>query len=318
MFKKIFSLIICLVFFTGMVLAKEKEKRENFKLRLDYGLNNSFILDQFDSEDFSLVTMSEFKNYLGNWWFLWWFPDGYVGGVFTQTSTFPYEQGDSVPLLQTREVTLNEIGNRLGFGTELRLIENLWLTLNYYRPGTKTINSVENEETMKFVKLHCEGHGQGFYKDYSYYTMQLSRTFTIQKSTYELYARNYQLGFKYLFGTKKLSFGILAGIDLWQVYQDTATETKIYSVLPWKGIVQDNPKETKDKKSEIASRIRGYFGVEVEVLIFKNLKLALTGKKYFGNNNQFEFQNDFLMEVRNFWRIEIPHYSISTSLIFSF
>jgi len=312
--------LVLLSFFVGfMKMIYAGEKRGNFKLRLNYGLNNSFILDQqFDSKDFSLAAMSEFKSYLGEWWFLWWIPNGYVGGVITKISTFPYKQGDSVPLLQTREITLNEIENQLGVGAELRLVENLWLIFDYYQPGKKSINSVENEETMKFVKLHCENRDQELHKDYGYYTMQLSRTFTIQKSTYKLYARNCQLGLKYLLGTRKLSFGVLAGIDLWQVYQDTTTKTKIYSVLPWKRIIQNGPKETEDEKSERISRIRGYCGAETEVLIFKNLKLVLTGK-YYGNNNQFKFQNDFLMEVqKNFWKIEIPHYSINTSLIFSF
>lgn len=314
MARKIILGILVLGFLVSLSFSKE-----NFRFRLDYRLNyDTFSLAHFDSKDYSVLIKNVPADYFGNWLFFWCDTYGRRGGVLTKG--FSHKEGDSVPLMQSREIILNETDNRLGIGLEFRLAGNLWLTLNYNKPGKMVINSFEQLDSMMFWLLLKDPYDYG---GYEYYEMWLDRKFIVQTTAYELDSNNYQIGFSLsIISKREILFNCLAGFDFWSISQTAHIAKKTYSLRPWIGTIHGPITENSKVESEKKKLVRGFCGLELQIPVYKALKMSASAKHFIGNA-ETEFKNQFFLESPSgSWKIKIPKnyvsLSLSLSLIFGF
>lgn len=310
MAKKIILGILALGFLASFGVASEK-----FRLRLNFRLNNDAVsLYGFNPQDYSVFEKNVPQDYFGSWAFLWYDSYENYGGVFAKG--FPYRQGDSVPLMQSRQLTLNETDNRFGIGAEFRMGKNFWLTFQYNKPKRIVVNSLETLDFMTFWLLFEDPNN---YNGYKYYEMWLHRQAITQLTIQELNSGNCQIGFSHsIIQDRGRLLNWLAGFDFWNVSQITNIAKKTYSLRPWLGLVNGPITEETIRNTEKKKLTRGFYGLELQVPIYRNLKIAASAKNYFGKS-EVEFKNKFLLESpADSWKVKLPKNLINLSLIFSF
>lgn len=124
-----------------------------------------------------------------------------------------------------------------------------------------------------------------FWLTFSYYPTEKK---TIADN--QFYGKNYQLGFKYyLIGSQRAMLSYLTGFDIWDVHCE----------------------------SEKQRSVRGFVGLELEIALFRNLKLAGSGKIYFLRNFE-KFNKDRYLNFDSGSWIKIPGNSVNISAILSF
>lgn len=311
--KKFFILITVLIF-SGMLFSN-LDAKENFRIRLDYRLNSdAFTLAQFDSKDYSVFAKNVPQDYFGDWLFFWSDTYGNQGGLLTKG--FSHKEGDRVPLMQSREIVLSEINSRLGLGAELRLSGDFWLTFKYNNFGKAVINSLENLDSMIFWLILEDPIN---YSGYRYYHLWLIRKATIRLTTQELNSNNYQIGFSGpVMQGKGLALNWLAGFDFWSISQTTRIEEKTYSLRPWIGVIHGQVTDETTENVDKQKLIRVFCGLELQVPIYRALKVGMSGKYCFGKN-EVEFGNQLLLKsMSDSWKVKIPRDFISLSLILGF
>lgn len=304
--KRIIWISLFVIFFFSVAnLALSKE--DNFRFSLNFR-DDLFSLSAFRPSWYTLTNRRSLESY-----------------------RFP-KIGESLPLLEKSEIAFGEDNQRFGFGLEVRIFKEGWLTLNYYQTGKIRMTNSETLDKARVVAILTHdiewdvdsGFIPVFWKEGTYF----SRDVTEQETNTSLYGRNLRLAFKYRLylrstreSTKKIAericFFYALGADIWQVNHKVTQEVNLYSVDIDTGRRNGLLEKTQTEEVKRKYFLRGFFEGGAEVLVFRNVKLGAM-LSFYDRSETVEFRHDLLFAPGDFWKIDIERACFRMFLILSY
>lgn len=309
------GLAISLLGINGFADCKKEKKQENFRIKFFWQSGDTIAQPGFKAENYNLFGNWDISHWFGKWW-IYANSDYYCYLVtFTELG---YKAGNKLPLHQTRRVSGNSTKSNLGIEAEVRLWKNLWLGGSYLPSPVFNINTVEEEDVIRF------GLFEKIYEDpkwhYYEYFMMLNRYSTIEKTNERFSSKNFQLytKYEYEFGTDLIRVFAGIGLDFWHLKRRVEKERMIYWMMPWTGEQVAVREEKVKPQINTDWYVRTFILAGSQIHIIKNLNLGAECKVFL-TDKYFDYPKPFLIKDSILgWRRQLNSSSLSFYLSFGF
>ncbi len=287
--KRIIWIPLFVIFFFSV--ANLALSKDNFRFSLDYYGSDVFGLRMFEASRYSFSSARSLDSYK------------------------PFKVGDLLLLLEKSEIAFGEDNRRFGFGLEVRIFKEGWLTLNYYQTGKIRMTNSETLDKARVVAILTHdiewdvdsGFIPVFWKKGTYF----SKDVTEQETGTTIYGRNLRIGSRYrfsLFHSKRIYFFFGLGADIWQVNHKTMQNLKFGYLHTDTGERNGIADEIETEKLERRYILKGFLENGAELLLSKNL-IAGVVVSFYNRGKRAEFGNDLLLVPGDFWKTDIERAS---------
>jgi len=317
-FFKVFlvlGLILSLASINALATQKlgANKKQENFRLKIIGQITEVISQENFSPKSFSFWRNWTMSDYFGEWW---WYAYGGQEVWLGTFSRLDYQPGDTVPLQQMRRMNSDTIKQHLGFETEVRLWKNFWLGGVYLQQPTFTINTTEEQISLRFEDFQKISEGPYYSYYYYEYYMKLGRPVVVQQTNEKFSSTNTQIYAKFetgpdLFDALKIFWGV--GLDIWQLKRKLEQDQTTYFYRPWDGTKIANDATEYKTKTDENYYIRPFVMAGLELRLVKGLGLGAEVKAF--KNKNFLYPRNFLLpnpqiEPPNHWKLMLSNGSL--------